>query len=145
MPTADTILAQKGRDVITIVPDDSIHAAAKLMNQHGIGGLVVTDDDGQMIGIITERDVLRRVVAERRDPATTAVREVMSTPVVSCRAGAKLEECGAVMTAKRIRHLPVADDDGLVGIITSGDILAYQVEDQEATIQHLNSYIFNVR
>ena len=144
MPTAETILSQKGRDVITIVPDDSIHAAANLMNQRGIGGLVVTDD-GQMVGIITERDVLRRVVAERRDPATTAVREVMSTPVVSCRAEAKLEECGAVMTAKRIRHLPVADNDGLVGIITSGDILAYQVEDQQATIQHLNSYIFNIR
>ena len=144
MPTAESILALKGRDVVTIVPDDSIHAAAKLMNQRGIGGLVVTDD-GQMIGIITERDVLRRIVAERRDPATTAIREVMSTPVVSCRAEAKLEECGAVMTAKRIRHLPVTDDDGLVGIITSGDILAYQIEDQEATIQHLNSYIFNLR
>ncbi len=144
MPTAESILAQKGRDVVTIVPDDSVHAAAHLMNQRGIGGLVVSED-GQMVGIITERDVLRRVVAERRDPATTTVREVMTTPVVSCRAEAKLEECSAVMTAKRIRHLPVADDDGLAGIITTGDILAYQVEDQEATIQYLNSYIFNVR
>ena len=144
MPTTETILAQKGRDVVTIVPDDSIHAAAHLMNKRGIGGLVVTED-GQMVGIITERDVLRRVVATRRDPATTTVREVMTAPVVSCRPEAKLDECGAVMTAKRIRHLPVTDDDVLVGIITTGDILAYQVEDQEATIQYLNSYIFNVR
>ncbi len=144
MPTAQTILDRKGRGVVTIVPDDSVLAAAHLMNLRAIGGLVVAEDE-QIVGVITERDVLRRIVAERRDPATTTIREVMTTPVVSCRPEAKLEECSAVMTAKRIRHLPVADEDGLVGIITSGDILAYQVDEQEATIQHLNSYIFNVR
>jgi CBS domain-containing protein len=144
MPTAETILDLKGRDVVTIVPDDSVLAAAHLMNQRGIGGLVVVEDE-QIVGVITERDVMRRVVAQRRDPATTTIRDVMTAPVVTCRSEAKLEECGAVMTAKRIRHLPVADDNGLAGIITSGDILAFQVDDQEATIRHLNSYIFNVR
>jgi len=144
MPTAETILDLKGRDVVTIVPDDSVLAAAHLMNQRSIGGLVVVEDE-QIVGVITERDVLRRVVAQRRDPATTTIREVMTAPVVTCRAEAKLEDCSAVMTAKRIRHLPVADDSGLAGIITSGDILAFQVDDQEATIQHLNRYIFNVR
>jgi CBS domain-containing protein len=122
MPTAEMILGRKGRDVVTIVPDDSVLAAAHLMNRRSIGGLVVTEDE-QIVGVFTERDVMRRVVAQRT----------------------KLDEASAVMTAKRIRHLPVADHNGLVGIITSGDILAFQVDDQEATIQHLNSYIFNVR
>ena len=144
MPTAQTILDRKGRGVVTIVPDDSVLAAAHLMNRRAIGGLVVAEDE-QIVGVITERDVLRRVVAERRDPATTTIREVMTTPVVTCRPEAKLEECSTVMTARRIRHLPVADENGLVGIITSGDILAYQFDEQEATIQHLNSYFFNVR
>ncbi len=144
MPTAQTILDLKGRGVVTIVPYDSVLAAAHLMNRRAIGGLVVAEDE-QIVGVITERDVLRRIVAERRDPATTTIREVMTAPVVTCRPEAKLEECSAVMTAKHIRHLPVADENGLVGIITSGDILAYQVDEQEATIQHLNSYIFNVR
>ncbi|UCG84781.1 MAG: CBS domain-containing protein [Gemmatimonadota bacterium] len=115
---------------MTIVPDDSVLAAAHLMNRCGIGGLVVTEDE-QIVGVITERDVLRRVV--------------MTDPVVTCRPESKLEECSATMTEKRIRHLPVADEHGLVGIITSGDILAYQVDDQEATIRHLNSYIFSLR
>ena len=144
MSTAQTILDRKGRGVVTIVPDDSVLAAAHLMNRRAIGGLVVAEDE-QIVGVITERDVMRRIVAERRDPATTTIREVMTTPVVTCRPEAKLEECSAVMTAKRIRHLPVADENGLVGIITSGDILAYQFDEQEATIQHLNSYFFNVR
>jgi CBS domain-containing protein len=144
MPTAEMILGRKGRDVVTIVPDDSVLAAAHLMNRRSIGGLVVTEDE-QIVGVFTERDVMRRVVAQRRDPATTTIREVMTAPVVTCRPETKLDEASAVMTAKRIRHLPVADHNGLVGIITSGDILAFQVDDQEATIQHLNSYIFNVR
>ena len=144
MPTVESILGRKGRDVVTVPATDSVVQAANLMNEKGIGGVVVVDD-GEMVGIFTERDVLRRVVAERRDPATTNVREVMTTPVVSCRPDTPLEDCTAAMTGRRVRHLPVMDDGGLGGIVTSGDVLAYQVEDQEATIQHLNSYIFNVR
>ncbi len=144
MPTAEDILARKGRDVVSMVAEESVLSAAHLMNERGIGGIVVTNK-GEIVGMFTERDVLRRVLAEKRDPSATPLREVMSAPVVSCRPDTKLEECGAVMTTKRIRHLPVADERGLAGIITSGDILAFQVEDHEATIQYLNSYIFNVR
>jgi len=144
MPTAESILARKGRDVVSMAAEESVLKAAHLMNERGIGGIVVTQD-GEIVGMFTERDVLRRVVTQNRDPETTTLREVMTTPVVSCRPDTKLEECGAVMTSQRIRHLPVADENGLAGIVTSGDILAFQVEDHEATIQHLNSYIFNVR
>lgn len=144
MTTVASILDRKGRDVVSLPASESVLRAANLMNERGIGGLVIVDE-GQVVGIFTERDVLRRVVAERRDPSSTTVREVMTAPVVSCRPDTPLDECTAVMTRRRVRHLPVMDQIGLAGILTSGDILAHQVADQEATIEHLNSYIFNVR
>ncbi|MDH3291447.1 MAG: CBS domain-containing protein [Gemmatimonadota bacterium] len=144
MATVKDILGRKGRDVVTIVADDSVLSAARLMNKRGIGGVVVLEDD-EVIGIFTERDILRRVVAERRDPTTTLIRDVMTTPVMTCKLEAKLEECTALMTDKRVRHIPVVDADGLCGIVTSGDILAYQVSEQADTIQYLNSYVFDLR
>ena len=144
MATVKDILGRKGRDVVTIVADDSVLSAARLMNKRGIGGIVVLEDD-EVIGIFTERDILRRVVAERRDPTTTLIRDVMTTPVMTCKLEAKLEECTALMTDKRVRHIPVVDADGLCGIVTSGDILAYQVSEQADTIQYLNSYVFDLR
>jgi len=144
MATVQHILELKGASVVSMPAAESVFNAAHVMNERGIGCVSVTDD-GARVGIFTERDVLRRVVAERRDPANTLLRDVMTSPVVTCSAEASLEACQAVITEKRIRHLPVVDASGLVGIITSGDIMANQVLDQEAMIQHLNSYIFNVR
>jgi CBS domain-containing protein len=144
MATVKDILGRKGRDVVTIVADDSVLSAARLMNNRGIGGIVVIEDD-EVIGIFTERDILRRVVAERRDPTTTLIRDVMTTPVMTCKPEAKLEECMGLMSDKRIRHIPAVDADGLCGMVTSGDILAYQVSEQADTIQYLNSYVFDLR
>ncbi len=144
MATVKDILERKGYDVVTIAADDSVFTAAKLMNARGIGGVVVLDDE-DVIGIFTERDILRRVVAERRDPAKTLVRDVMTAPVTTCRPGATLEECQTLLSDKRIRHLPVLDPDGVRGIITSGDILAFHVSEQAATIEYLNSYMFDIR
>jgi len=140
LATVATVLARKGTTVVSMIASDSVLNAANLMNNQGIGGVIVTDGE-EMIGIFTERDVMRRVVAEQRNPATTTLREVMTAPVVSCRPEAPLEDCSAIMTAKRIRHLPVTDENGIVGILTSGDILAYQAKDHETTIEHLTDYI----
>jgi CBS domain-containing protein len=144
MATVKDILDRKGATVVTIVPDDSVLTAAKLMNQMRIGGVIVVEDD-DIVGIFTERDVLRRVVAERLDPATTPLREVMTSPVITCKPGAPLEEVRALITDKRVRHLTVVDEDGLCGIVTSGDLLAHQAEEQADTIQYLNSYMFDIR
>ena len=144
MPAVNAILERKGQEVVSLVAEESVLNAARLMNERGIGGVVVTEG-GKMVGIFTERDVLRRVVAEQRDPATTSVGEVMTSPVVTCKSDTKLDDCRAVMTNKRIRHLPVFDDSGVAGIVTIGDLMAFQVTDQEATIEHLNSYIFDLR
>lgn len=144
MAKVKDILAQKGTDVVTMVADDAVVTAARLMNSRGIGGVIVLDDE-EVVGIFTERDVMRRVVAERRDPVTTVIRDVMTTPVFTCRPDAKIDECVALITEKRVRHIPVVDNSGLCGIITSGDILAHQVEEQADTIEHLHSYVFDTR
>jgi len=144
MATVQAILLKKGREVITVAAHRTVLDAARLMNERGIGGLVVTDSD-RLLGIFTERDILRRVVAAGRDPSGTPIRDVMTTPVACCRPETSIQECRSVMTAKRIRHLPVVDDDGLCGIVTSGDVMAYRVEEHEDTIRYLESYVFGTR
>ncbi len=142
MSSVTQILATKGRQVTSMESTESVLDAARLMNEKGIGGVPVTESGG-IVGIFTERDILRRVVAECRDPATTTLREVMSERVVTCQPETTLDECVSVMTVKRIRHLPVVSDEGLCGIITAGDLLAFQVKDQAATIRYLKSYTFD--
>jgi CBS domain-containing protein len=144
MATVRDLLARKGTRVISIRPDATVLEAALLMNENGIGGLVVLEG-GTLAGVITERDMMRRVLAQRRDPATTEVRAVMTTPVVTCAPGTTMEEAAAVMTTRRIRHLPVQEGGRLVGLITIGDLLAFQVSEQQATIQYMSSYIFDTR
>lgn len=144
MATVRDLLARKGSRVISIRPEATALEAALLMNESGIGGLVVLDG-GTLAGVVTERDMMRRVIAQRRDPATTEVRAVMTTPVVTCAPGTSVEEAAAVMTHRRIRHLPVQEGGRLVGLITIGDLLAFQVAEQQATIQYMSSYIFDTR
>lgn len=145
MATVQEILQRKGASVVSMIGAESVLNAARLMNERGIGGIVVTEN-GKVVGIFTERDILRRVVAEQRDPAATPIHDVMSAPVMTVRPDATLEQCVALITARRIRHIPVTDgDDGLCGIITSGDILAFQVKEQQDIIEFLNSYVYNVR
>ena len=138
------LLAKKGADVVSLPAGATVLDAARVMNEHGIGGVVVTEG-GQMAGIFTERDVLRRVVAEGRAPEATRLGEVMTAPVMSCLPETSLEEIGAIMSSHRVRHLPVVGSDGLAGLVTSGDLLAFQVAEQRDTIQYLNSYMFDVR
>jgi CBS domain-containing protein len=138
------ILSKKGRDVVTLTGAATVLDASQLMTERGIGAVLVVDDDA-LVGIFTERDVLRRVVAERRDPASTPLREVMTGSVMTCTPQTTFEECRAVMTDRRIRHLPVIGADGLCGIVSIGDVLAFQTDEQQATIQQLNSYVFDVR
>ncbi len=144
MPTVNDILTAKGDEVVSVVAAESVLNAARLMNERGIGGVLVMEE-GELVGIFTERDILRRVVAERRDPATTTLREVMTAPVIRCRPDAKVVECRALMSQKRIRHMPVMCEDEVCGIITTGDILAHQVREQQDTIEHLNRYVFDLR
>ena len=111
------------------------------MNEYSVGALVVTDQE-RMVGMFTERDVLRRVVAEERIPSEARVSEVMTTQVACCGPETTLEEARGVMKHRRIRHLPVLTQYGqLLGLISIGDLNAYHVTDQESTIHFLNEYL----
>lgn len=141
MLTVQQILDRKGNQVISIEEQATVRDAAAKMNQHRIGALVVLRGD-KVVGIFTERDILTRVVAEGRDPAATPVGDVMTTPVACCQPDTRLAECRTVMTQKRIRHLPVVIGNRLVGIISSGDILAQETAEQQRTIQYLHEYLY---
>lgn len=140
MPTAQTILDRKGSDVATIDRDSTVLDAAKLMNDRRIGAAVVTAGE-RVVGIFTERDVLIRIVAAGKDAARTKVGEVMTTPMLCCRRDTPLAECRGLMTAKRIRHLPVVEEGRLYGLISSGDILASEAAEKQSTIEYLHEYL----
>jgi len=144
MATVRDILARKGPLVVTASPTTTVLEAAQLMNARGIGAVVVLQE-GALQGIFPERALMRRVVAEQRAPATTLVREVMTTALVVTRSEMPLEECASLMTSRRIRHLPVMGPDGLAGVVTIGDLMAFQVADQAVTIAQLNSYVYENR
>jgi len=141
MPNAQSILQKKGADVATVDRKTTVLDAAKTMNQRRIGAIVVIDGD-RVVGIFTERDILNRIVAAGKDPKTTRIEEVMTSPMACCRRDTRLMECRTVMTQKRIRHLPVVEDGKLYGIISAGDILASEVADQQATIEYLHEYLY---
>ena len=144
MATVREILARKGPEVVTAVPDSTVMEAAQLMNARGIGAVPVVES-GALIGIFTERDLMRRVVAEGLDPREVRLRQVMTPDPLTARVETPVTECGALMTARRIRHLPVLGPAGLIGIVTIGDLMAFQVADQADTIAQLNSYVYDVR
>jgi CBS domain-containing protein len=140
MPTAQDVISQKPGDVAIIGEEGTVMEAAKVMSDRHIGALVVSRGE-KVIGIFTERDVLNRIVAKGRNPTTTLVKDVMTSPVACCQPTTKLAECRSVMTEKRIRHLPVVTDGTLVGMISIGDIVALENHDKQMTIEYLHEYL----
>lgn len=141
MTRVKDIVQTKPGNVVTVDVGASVLEAAGVMNEHRIGALVVTEA-GRMAGICTERDVLRRVVAPAKDPAKTTVGQVMTSEVACCSPQTDIEEARSVMKNRRIRHLPVLNDDGdLMGMISIGDLNAFHADVQEHTIQMLQQYL----
>ena len=122
-------------------PEETVLAATQRMNEHSIGALLVIDD-GRLVGIFTERDVLRRVVAAERAPDSVAVADVMTTEIAYCTPDTPIDDARNTFKQYRIRHLPVVDPDGEVrGLISIGDLNAYDANHQEVTIHFLNEYL----
>jgi CBS domain-containing protein len=143
MPMVSDILRLKATSLVTVSPDVTVHDAVQTMNRNGVGAVIVVGDDGDLAGIFTERDVLRRVVAEARDPARTRVQDVCTTEVICCPAETDIDDASRIMTDKRIRHLPVVSDDGqLLGLVSIGDLNAWHASSQEQTIHFLSDYIY---
>lgn len=139
--TVRDILDVKGSHVFTIGPYATVLDAARLMNEHKIGCLLVLQG-GEVIGILTERDLLRRVIAECRAPDETRVGEAMTQEVIYCRPHTSIEEVQRIMKDYRLRHIPIVDLQGtLHGMVSIGDLNAWQVRDQEVTISALTEYI----
>ena len=135
------ILDAKGHDVLEIDASATVLDAVKTMVDGNVGSLIVTEG-GRLAGIVTERDYLRRVTLEGRDERTTPVREIMSAPFVYIALDATIDECMAIMTERRFRHLPVLDDDReLVGIVSIGDVVKFQSQEQGVQIKFLTEFI----
>jgi len=142
MSTVRDLLATKGSHVLSVGPKATVLDAAVLMNDHKIGSLIVLEH-GHVIGIITERDILQRIVAKQRCPGTTLVEDIMTDELVCCAPHTTVDEARFAMKNRRIRHLPVIDVDGtLHGMISIGDLNAHQAEDQEQTIHFMQEYLY---
>lgn len=133
---------KKQAQIHTIDQSASVLEATRRMNEHRIGALVVMDGD-RIAGIFTERDVLRRVVAQELAPASVPVRDVMTRQIICCSPDTPLDEAASIMRDRRIRHLPVVDDTGhLAGFISIGDLNAYHAASQQAKIRFLHDYLY---
>jgi CBS domain-containing protein len=142
MGRVSDILRNKGRDVLKIDAAETVFEAVKQMVEANVGSILVTDGD-QIAGIMTERDYLRKITLEGRTSRETQVGEIMSSPLVYVTPKTTIEECMAVMTDRRIRHLPVVDGDPeeVVGVVSIGDVVKYQSREQSFQIQYLTDYI----
>jgi CBS domain-containing protein len=140
MTIVQQILQSKGPDIWSISPDSSVYQAIELMADKGIGALLVVED-GKLIGIISERDYARKVILQGKSSRNTPISEIMTRKVYYVRPEHAIEECMALMTDKRIRHLPVLEDDRLVGIISIGDVIKAIISDQQFMIEQLENYI----
>ena len=140
MTTVQQLLEEKGHEVLSIHPDDSVLDAIQKMANKDVGSLVVIEDD-EPVGIFTERLYSRNVFLKGRSSPETPARDIMRTHVICARPEQTVEECMAVMTEKRVRHLPVTDDERLVGIVSIGDLVKSIIADQKFAIKQLEHYV----
>jgi CBS domain-containing protein len=134
------ILDEKGSNVFTIDADASVFEAVQRMVEENIGSLLVTER-GETAGIVTERDYLRRVTLEGRTDRETAVREIMSKPIIAVTPDMTVDECMALMTDRRVRHLPVVDEGAVVGLVSIGDLVKFTADRRASEIRLLTDYI----
>lgn len=135
------VLDRKGRDVATIRPDATLHVAAQRLTEHGIGALVVTEDDVHVAGILSERDIVCRVAREGADAMERTVGTAMTGQVTTCTPGTAVDELYRVLTEQRIRHVPVVEAGRLVGIVSIGDLVKWRMEELAEEAHHLQDYV----
>ena len=140
MNALSEILEEKGCEVYEIEADATVFEAVARMVELNVGSLLVMDR-GDVTGIVTERDYLRRVTLEGRTDRETEVREIMSSPLVVVSPETTVDQCMALMTDRRIRHVPVAEDGRVVGMISIGDLVKFKSRQQTFEIQYLTNYI----
>ncbi len=138
--TVRDILQNKGGEVWTTSPQSTVYEAIRLMGEKNVGALVALED-GEVVGILSERDYSRKVVLQGRTSRDTLVGEILTRPAVTVRRKDAIEKCMQLMTSQRIRHLPVVEDGRLVGLISIGDLVSWVMQSQRHTILQLQGYI----
>ena len=145
MSTVAELLEKKEQSLLSIEPTATVMDAANLMNEHRVGALLVVVGE-KLEGIFTERDILRRIIGKRQDPDATTVGQVMTTEVACCKPDITVEAARLIFRDKRVRHLPVVDDEGhAVGVVSIGDVNAWAMDNQQAEIHYLQEYLYGTR
>ena len=140
MRNVEQILQEKVQQLLSIAPDATVFSALQLMAEKDVGALVVLDGE-KLVGILSERDYARKVILFGKSSRETLVREVMTDKVLCLRPRQTVEECMALMTEKRIRHLPVLDHKKVIGVISIGDVVKETISEQKFVIAQLENYI----
>lgn len=140
MSTIHDVLGRKGGTVLTVNGSVSVLDAIKTMSEANIGALVIQDDE-QPVGMFTERDYMRKIALKGRSSSTTAVSDVMSSPLITVDIGESVEVAMETMTQCRCRHLVVMDKESMAGIVSLGDMVKHMLQDKEAEVEQLSSYI----
>lgn len=139
--TVKAILAQKGYDVFTLGPDEKLGEAIRMLDRHRVGALVVTNSEGGIVGIISERDIVRAVARHGAAALDMPVRDTMTSKVEVCHESNTVNDIMEIMTAARFRHLPVERDGRLYGIVSIGDVVKRRIEDAEREAEEIKAYI----
>jgi CBS domain-containing protein len=140
MLTVRHLLQQKDRAVLAVAPDDPVLEAIRAMAEHHVGALLVMQNN-ELLGIVSERDYARKVILLGRSSADTTVREIMTSPVVTVSPLSTLDECMRLVSVRRVRYLPVVENGRTVGVVSIGDLVKAIIEEQQRTIEQLESYI----
>ncbi len=136
-----TILSEKGRDVITASPDDSLLEVAKTLRKHGIGCIVLTDGKGGIAGIVSERDLVRAIADSGGDILKSPVSSCMTKKVITCGTAETIDTIMSAMTDGRFRHMPVVENDSLIGVISIGDVVRLRIAEAELEAAAMRDYI----
>ncbi|MGQ9925724.1 MAG: CBS domain-containing protein [Chloroflexaceae bacterium] len=137
------LLEEKTKGVWSIAPDQTVEEGVRLMDEHDVGALLVVVQD-RLVGIVTERDVVRKAMLRGRNPVTTLIAEIMTERVLYVRPEQTVEECMALMTEKHLRHLPVLDDGRILGIVSIRDVVADLIAQKSFIIEQLENYIYDI-
>jgi len=144
MTTVRNILQSKGPDIWSVEPETPVMAALKIMDERNIGALVVARA-GSVLGILSERDYARKLVLKGRSSSDATVQDLMTSSVITVTPEQSMDQCMDLMTSKRIRHLPVVENDKLIGLISIGDVVKAVISEKEFLIKQLENYISGAR